>query len=140
MIKKLKLFIYIAETQQVARYTYDTNTGKITNTVGKKRVPLATNLVTIYEDHIFRCQYAQPDLVREEKLLSGLYSKDKLYISSPASCDLRGNTWKRAAILESDPEGTVTAGCRRIKKFCVFTFHSETGEMWATEMRPRQLR
>ena len=71
-----------------------------------------------------------------EKLLKGFYSKNKLYISVGSSCNVcLEDSWKRAAILESDPEGTVTAEfAGGLRNSVFFAFHPETGEMWATEM------
>ena len=101
-------YLYIAEVQQVARYTYDINTGKIANPVGKTLPPF--RLMGAFTRTIaFGANTRKFDPVGE-KLLSGFYSKDKLYISVGSSCNVCvENTWKRAAILESNPEGTVTS-------------------------------
>jgi glucose/arabinose dehydrogenase len=57
-------------------------------------------------------------------------------MSVGSSCDVcEESTWKRAAILESDPTGSFTAefaGALRNSVF--FTFHSKTNEIWATDM------
>lgn len=128
-------YLYIAETNQVTRYPYDINTGKIT-------IASAKNIATFPADggHFtrtiaFGANTRKVDLAGK-KLLEGFYSKDKLYVSVGSSCNVCvENTWKRAAILESDPEGTITAEfAGGLRNSVFFTFHPETGEMWATEM------
>lgn len=132
---KKATYLYIAETHQVARYPYDINTGKITSMVGH-------NIVTFPADgrHFTRTIDFGPntrsvDLIGK-RVFKGLYDKDKLYVSVGSSCDVcLENSWKRAAILESDPEGTVTAEfAGGLRNSVFFTFHPLTGEMWATEM------
>ena len=131
-------YLYIAETHQVARYPYDVNTGKITNKIGQNIVTLPASpdggghfTRTI----AFGANTRSVDLIGE-KGLKGFYDKNKLYISVGSSCDVcMEDSWKRAAILESDPEGTVTAEfAGGLRNSVFFTFHPETGEMWATEM------
>ena len=64
-------------------------------------------------------------------------SKDKLYISVGSSCNVcvETATWKRATILESDPEGNYTAELAGgLRNSVFFTFHPTTKEMWATDM------
>ena len=57
-------------------------------------------------------------------------------MSVGSSCDVcEENTWKRAAILESDPEGSYTAEfAGGLRNSVFFTFHPVTKEIWATEM------
>ena len=128
-------YLYIAETHQVARYAYDINAGKITSPGGKNIATFPAGGEHFTRTIAFGANTRKLDFVGE-KLLSGLYSKDKLYISVGSSCDTCvENTWKQAAILESDPEGTVTAEfAGGLRNSVFFTFHPETGEMWATEM------
>ena len=77
---------------------------------------------------------------RDAPLVKGLprgsfLSAIKLYASIGSSCDAcLENTWKYAAILEADWDGTYTAevagGLRDVE---FFTFHPTTGALWATE-------
>lgn len=128
-------YLYIAETHQVVRYPYDINTGKITNTIGENIATLPPDGQHVTRTILFGPNWRDLDLITG-KILAGFYNKDKLYISVGSSCDVcMESTWKRAAILESDPEGTFTgefAGGLRNAVF--FTFHPETREIWATEM------
>src|SRR3989338_2033264 len=128
-------YLYIAETHQVARYPYDINTGKLLSTAGQNIATLPADGRHFTRTISFGRNTRDIDLVGE-KVLKGLYSKDKLYISVGSSCDVCvEDSWKRAAILESDPEGTVTAEfAGGLRNSVFFTFHPETGEMWATEM------
>ena len=64
-------------------------------------------------------------------------AETKLYISVGSSCDVcvEDTTWKRAAILESDPEGSYTAEfAGGLRNSVFFTFHPKTKEIWATDM------
>ena len=128
-------YLYIAETQQVARYPYDINTGKITSIVGENIAALPADGEHVTRTIAFGANTRKFDL-DGEKLLKGFYSKNKLYISVGSSCNVcLEDSWKRAAILESDPEGTVTAEfAGGLRNSVFFAFHPETGEMWATEM------
>lgn len=128
-------YLYIAETQQVARYPYDINTGKMVATEGQNIATLPAEGEHFTRTIAFGANTRKLDLVGG-KVIKGFYSKDKLYISVGSSCNVCvENTWKRAAILESDPEGTVTAEfAGGLRNSVFFTFHPETGEMWATEM------
>lgn len=129
-------YLYIAETHQVARYPYDINTGKITNTVGENIATLPPDGRHVTRTILFGPNWRDRDLVKGTFPIGGFYSDLKLYISVGSSCDVcEETTWKRAAILESDPDGSFTgefAGGLRNAVF--FTFHPETGEIWATEM------
>ena len=129
-------YLYIAEIHQVARYAYDDNTGTLIEKIG-------ANIATFPQDGghftrtiLFGPNWRDRDLVKGTFPIGGFYSNDKLYISVGSSCDVCvENTWKRGAILESDPQGTFTgefAGGLRNSVF--FTFHPETHEIWATEM------
>src|SRR3989338_8015056 len=128
-------YLYIAETHQVARYLYDVNTGKITNTVGQNIVTIPADGRHFTRTIAFGSNTRSVDLIGE-KVFRGLYDKNKLYISVGSSCDVcMEDSWKRAAILESDPDGTVTAEfAGGLRNSVFFAFHPETGEMWATEM------
>lgn len=128
-------YLYIAETQQVARYPYDIETGKLLNAVGENIATLPPDGRHFTRTIAFGPNWRDLDLIGQ-KILGGFYSKDKLYISVGSSCDVcLETTWKRGAILESDPEGTFTgefAGGLRNSVF--FTLHPETAEIWATDM------
>ena len=130
-------YLYIAETHQVARYPYDVNTGKIINKVGQNIVSLPASPAGGHFTRTiaFGSNTRSVDLIGE-RVFKGLYDKDKLYVSVGSSCDVcEESSWKRAAILESDPDGTVTAEfAGGLRNSVFFTFHPETGEMWATEM------
>lgn len=129
-------FLYIAETHQVARYAYNVNTGKLTSTIGQ-------NITSLPADgrYLTRTIAFGPNF-RETPILPGKRGKDtltdtKFYISVGSSCDVcvEDTTWKRAAILESDPEGTFTAEfAGGLRNSVFFTFHPQTKEIWATEM------
>ena len=128
-------YLYVAETNQVARYVYDVENGALIIAKGENIATFPADGSHFTRTIAFGANTRNLDLVGE-KLLKGLYSKDKLYISVGSSCDVCvENTWKRAAILESDPEGTVTAEfAGGLRNSVFFAFHPETGEMWATEM------
>jgi len=129
-------YLYIAETQQVARYVYDVNSGKLVDGVGKSITALPAD-----GRHFTRTISFGPNF-RKTPLLPGKRGNDtlvdtKLYISVGSSCDVcvEDTTWKRAAILESDPEGTFTAEfAGGLRNSVFFTFHPKTKEIWATEM------
>ena len=132
--KTSKTYLYVAETHQVSRYLYDTNIGKILNQ-GENIVKLPTG-----GRHFTRTISFGPNF-REKPILSGNGSVDtmseiKLYISVGSSCDTCvEDTWKRAVILESDPEGSYMAEfAGGLRNSVFFTFNSDTKEIWATEM------
>lgn len=130
------VYLYIAETHQVARYPYDVNAGEITDSVGQNIATLPPDGQHFTRTILFGPNWRDRELVKGNFPLGGFYSGTKLYISVGSSCDVCAETtWKRAAILESDPEGTFTgefAGGLRNSVF--FAFHPETQEIWATEM------
>jgi len=129
-------YLYIAETDQVQRYLYDTDKSEIKNFNGQ-------NIANLPNEgrHFSRTIDFGPNF-RITPILKGFreketISKDKLYISVGSSCDtcVESTTWKRAAILESDPIGSFTAEfAGGLRNAVFFTFHPETGQMWATEM------
>ena len=129
-------YLYIAETHQVARYAYDDNVGKIIEEVGANIATLPKDGGHFTRTIMFGPNWRDRDLVKGTFPIGGFYSNDKLYISVGSSCNVcMENTWKRAAILESDPQGTFTgefAGGLRNSVF--FTFHPDTHEIWATDM------
>jgi len=125
-------YLYIAETHQVARYAYDVNAGKLTDTIGK-------NITNFPADggHFTRTIAFGPNF-RKNQLVGIINTQvdTKLYISVGSSCDVcEETTWKRAAILESNPEGSYTAEfAGGLRNSVFFTFHPVTKEIWATEM------
>jgi len=128
-------YLYIAETHQVARYQYDVSEGKLITTAG-------VNIANLPEGgrHFTRTIAFGPNF-RTKQIAQGINSintlgEDKLYISVGSSCDVcEESTWKRAAILESDPEGTYAAEfAGGLRNSVFFTFHPITKEIWATEM------
>lgn len=130
------VYLYIAETHQVARYPYDVDTGKLTSAIGQNIATLPADGRHFTRTIMFGPNWRDQELLQGRLSPKGFYSNVKLYISVGSSCDVcEESTWKRAAILESDPSGSYTgefAGGLRNSVF--FTFHPETKEMWATEM------
>ena len=129
-------YLYIAETHQVARYPYDVDSGKLVKTSGENIVTLPPDGRHVTRTIEFGPNWRDKNLVKGQEFFGGFYSNLKLYISVGSSCDVCvETTWKRGAILESDPDGTFTgefAGGLRNAVF--FTFHPETYEIWATDM------
>ena len=128
-------YLYIAETHQVARYPYDVNTGKLVSTASENITKLPT------EGRHFTRTIAFGPNFRTSQIVSGISDIDtqvdtKLYIGVGSSCDVcEETTWKRAALLESDPEGNYTAEfAGGLRNSVFFTFHPLTKEIWATEM------
>ncbi len=131
------IYLYVAETQQVARYAYDIKSGTVMSDKGQ-------NITNFPADgrHFTRTILFGPNF-RKTSLLPGkkgdtTLSEVKLYISVGSSCDVcvETTTWKRAAMLETDPEGkTFTAEfAGGLRNSVFFTFHPKTKEIWATEM------
>ena len=124
-------YLYIAETQRVARYLYNVDTGQLTSSTGE-------NIATLPADggHVTRTISFGANF--REKPILGLATIDpiKLYISVGSSCDVcEESSWKRGAILESDAKGSYTAEfAGGLRNSVFFTFHPVTGEIWATEM------
>ena len=140
-----KDYLYVAETNQVSRYAYNSKKGEIIDNKGTNIANLPgagdDNSTSPSQGGHFTRTIAFGPNYRKTSILKGLLDKEslsssKLYISVGSSCDVCvENTWKRAAILESDPEGSFTvefAGGLRNSVF--FTFHPITKEIWATEM------
>lgn len=129
-------YLYIAETHQVARYKYDLEAGKLTDGIGENIAALPPDGRHSTRTILFGPNWRDRDLIKGTFPVGGFYSDRKLYISVGSSCDVcEETTWKRAAILESDPDGTFTgefAGGLRNSVF--LALHPETGEIWATEM------
>lgn len=128
-------YLYIAETHQVSRYRYDVNTGKLLDIVGVQITKLPA------EGRHFTRTIAFGPNFRSGQIISGInvintQVDEKLYISVGSSCDVcEESTWKRAAILESDPEGSYTAEfAGGLRNSVFFMFHPVTKEIWATEM------
>src|SRR3989344_5152484 len=130
-------YLYVAEAHQVARYRYDSSTGKVLDTKGQ-------NIVTFSPDgrHFTRTIAFGPNLRKNalttgnSPILKGTLSTTKLYVSVGSSCDVCvEDSWKRGAILESDPDGNYTAEfAGGLRNAVFFTFHPTTGQIWATEM------
>lgn len=131
--KKLT-YLYVAETDKVKRYSYDVVSGKLYSNVGVEIANLPAG-----GQHFTRTIGFGPNY-RTAPLVDGMslpISDVKLYISVGSSCDacVETDTWKRATMLESDPEGNYTAEfAGGLRNSVFFTFHPLTGEMWATEM------
>lgn len=131
------LYLYVAEAHQVARYRYDVASAKLLDAKGQ-------NIVSFSPDgrHLTRTIAFGPNLRKNALLtgnspiIKGTLSTIKLYISVGSSCDVCvEDSWKRGAILESDPEGSYTAEfAGGLRNAVFFTFHPVTGQIWATEM------
>lgn len=124
-------YLYIAETHQAARYPYDVNSGKLISNTSE-------NIATFPADgrHFTRTISFGANF-REKPILNlATINPIKLYISVGSSCDVcEEDSWKRAAILESDPKGSYTAEfAGGLRNSVFFTFHPKTGEIWATDM------
>ena len=126
-------YLYIAETQQVARYVYDVKNGELISNKGQ-------NITNLPADgrHFTRTILFGPNF-RKSQIVGVVNTQidTKLYISVGSSCDVcvEDTTWKRAAILESDPEGSYTAEfAGGLRNSVFFAFHPKTKEIWATEM------
>ena len=125
-------YLYIAETHQVNRYVYDVDQGKITGK-GENIAKLSEGGEHFMHSIAFGPNYRNNPIIRGSSI--NTLAEIKLYISVGSSCDVCiEDTWKRAAILESDPEGNYLAefaGGLRDAEF--FTFNPITKEIWATE-------
>lgn len=129
-----QVYLYVAEVREVSRYPYNTETGTIQSTQRK-------NIMNLPEGgrHTTRTIGFGKDF-RTQPIVAGLPQGNflapiKLYTSIGSSCDVcLEDSWKYAAILESDPEGTyaaeVAGGLRDVE---FFTFHPTTGMLWASE-------
>ena len=132
--KKNTTYLYIATVREVARYVYNSETGTIDISTKKNIMNFPAG-----GDRVVRTIGFGKDF-RDAPLVKGLprgsfLSAIKLYASIGSSCDAcLENTWKYAAILEADWDGTYTAevagGLRDVE---FFTFHPTTGALWATE-------
>ncbi len=134
--KTKTVYLYIAETQQVARYIYDEKSSTILeqNKTGQNIANLPADGKHFTRTIEFGPNYQLQPIVQgvAEETMSPI----KLYISVGSSCDVCvEDSWKRGAILESDPDGSYTAELAGgLRNSVFFTFHPETGQMWATEM------
>ncbi len=128
-------YLYIAETNQVARFPYNVKTGQITSKNGENIVSLPPDGEHFTRTIAFGPNYRQAPIIGGFKEGQTL-SSDKLYVSVGSSCDVCvEDSWKRAAILESDPGGSYTAEfAGGLRNSVFFTFHPKTKEIWATEM------
>lgn len=133
---KKQTYLYVAEEHQVARYPYDPVAGKVTDIRG-------SNIVTLPKEagrHVTRTIAFGPNLrknaIVEGLSLGGFLSKDKLYVTVGSSCDVCvEDTWKRGAMLESDPSGSYTAEfAGGLRNTVFFAFHPVTGKIWGTDM------
>lgn len=129
-------YLYVAETQQVARYVYDLKQGGVLSNKGQNIANLPADGQNFTRTIAFGPNYRQVSIMSGFRRVETL-SPEKLYISVGSSCDVcaEEDTWKRAAILESDPEGSFTAEfAGGLRNSVFFTFHPVTKEIWATEM------
>src|SRR3989344_1954340 len=135
------VYLYVAETHRVNRYSYDAGVGKLISTTGENIVNLPADggPASPAGGHFTRTIAFGPNF-RTKQILEGTSVNTqvdtKLYISIGSSCDVcEESTWKRAAILESDSEGSYTAEfAGGLRNSVFFVFHPVTKEIWATEM------
>lgn len=127
-------YLYIAENHQVSRWKYDAEHGRLIDKVGTNIANLVAS--DLYPLHmiLFGPNYRQAPLVTGG-LAKDTLNPTKLYIAAGSSCDVCvESTWKRAAVLESDPDGNFTAeyagGLRDPTGLAV---HPTTHELWVTE-------
>src|SRR3989344_5348738 len=127
-------YLYVAETYQVSRWKYDVEQGKLIDTAGTNIANLVASDLHPLHPLLFGPNYRSAPIIKGtlEKETS---SPTKLYIGAGSSCDVCvEETWKRAAVLESDPEGTFTAeyagGLRNPTGLAI---HPTTQVLWATE-------
>lgn len=133
------VYLYVAETHRVTRNVYDVKAGAIDE--AQKIAPQNISALPADGRHFTRTIAMGPNYrtqpILDNQLQKETLSETKLYISVGSSCDVcvETETWKRAAILESDPEGNFVAEfAGGLRNSVFFTFHPVTGEMWATEM------
>ncbi len=108
--KTKTVYLYVAETNQVARYVYDGVKSEI-------KVQKGENIAALPAEgglNPFRNILFGPNL-RTSPALTGYLEQEtmspvKLYISVGSSCDsCAENSWKNGTVLESNPEGDYTA-------------------------------
>lgn len=128
-------YLYVAETQQVARYRYDVTGGAVISTKGQNIVDLPAGGQHFTRTIAFGPNYRKEQIIKGQSQVNTLVNT-KLYTSVGSSCDVcEEQTWKRAAILESDPGGNFTAEfAGGLRNSVFFAFHPKTKEIWATEM------
>lgn len=133
------IYLYVAETQQVVRYVYDIKNGTLVNPKGQNITNLPSDGAHFTRTIAFGTNYRTEQIITggdPQKQVDTLVDT-KLYISVGSSCDvcIEDATWKRAAILESDPEGSYTAEfAGGLRNSVFFAFHPKTKEIWATDM------
>lgn len=127
-------YLYIAERHQVSRWKYDVERGKLIDTAGTNIANLVASNLHPLHAMLFGPNY------RQAPLISGSHAKEtlnpnKLYIAAGSSCDVCvEDTWKRAAVLESDPDGNFTAEyAGGLRDPTGLAIHPTTHELWATE-------
>ena len=133
-------YLYVAETHQVSRWKYNVELGKLMDTAGTNIVNLVSSDFHPLHPLLFGPNYRSAPIIKGtlEKETS---SPTKLYIGAGSSCDVCvEETWKRAAVLESDPEGTFTAeyagGLRNPTGLAI---HPTTQALWANEQNTKGL-
>lgn len=107
--------LYIAETNAVATYDYNSNSHRATKR--KKIIDLPSG-----GNHITRTIGFGPDR--------------KLYIAVGSSCNVCiEEDWRRTKILVANPDGSdLKEFASGLRNSVFFTWHPKTHELWATEM------
>lgn len=107
--------LFIAETDGVSSYAYDASRMQASGRVHVADLPAGGN-------HYTRTIAFGPD--------------GRLYISVGSSCNVcTERDWRRAKILVADPDGTnLREYATGLRNSVFFTWHPQTGDMWATDM------
>lgn len=130
-VKSGTTYLYIAETNRVSRYSYDINSGKLVSNNGENIAAFPADGRHFTRTIAFGANFRQKPILGVATI-----NPIKLYMSVGSSCDVcEEDSWKRAAILESDAKGSYTAEfAGGLRNSVFFTFHPITGEIWATDM------
>lgn len=131
-----KTYLYVSESQRVARYVYDVNSGRVASSSPEVIASFPAGGQNLTTTIAIGPKLRTNELVTGDRILPGFLTDIKLYMSVGSSCDACiENSWKRGAILESDPAGTYTAEyAGGLHNSLFFTFHPTTKEIWATDI------
>jgi glucose/arabinose dehydrogenase len=135
-----KTYLYVAETNQVERFIYDEVKSEIKDKKGENIATLPAGGLNPLRNILFG-----PNL-RANPALTGYLEKEtmsaiKLYIGVGSSCDTCvEDSWKKGAVLESDPDGNYTAllaGGLRNPLF--IAVQPGTNKIWAIDQNRKDL-
>ncbi len=127
-------YLYVSEAHQVSRWRYDVDQGKLLDKGGTNMANLVASDLHPMHMILFGPNYRTTAILTGSRGQQTL-NPEKLYIAAGSSCNLCvDDTWKRAAVLESDPDGNFTAefvgGLRYPTGLAI---HPTTHALWATE-------